>query len=108
MLNTGDSSTWINLGDGTFFIQSHFSNPNDGQYHMATELRQGIGVTFPSGPISGFILMEGFPTPVPIQKYWSEMATGSYPNSGYAIKLSGITSGGVDSGGGFGGGLQPL
>jgi hypothetical protein len=53
--------------------------------------------------------LEGIPTPVPTQKYWYEMANGTYPNSGYAIKLSGITSGGVgSSSGAFGGGIQPL
>jgi hypothetical protein len=75
-------------------------NSSDFTTSMVTELRQGEGVTYPSGLISGYYGNSNI--------HWDTLANGNNSHSGYAIKLSGVTSGGLGAGGAFGGGIQPL
>jgi hypothetical protein len=98
--NNGGTYKFITLGDGTYLIVNMVFNSSDYTTSMVTELRQGEGVTYPSGLISGYFGNSNI--------HWETLANGSNSHSGYAIKLSGITSGGLGAGGAFGGGIQPL
>jgi hypothetical protein len=94
------TSNYITLGDGTFFIQNMYLEDGVVTYWTVTELRQGVGVTYPSGIINSAGPYNG--------DNWDQYLGSGFAHSGYAIKLSGITSGGLGAGGAFGGGIQPL
>jgi hypothetical protein len=97
------------LGDGTFLVQNMAYSDigallagegslfgvygTDGPLFQLT-VRQGVGLTYPSGT---FIQDT-------TSRNWSTFNTVSYYHTGWAIKLNGVTSGGV----GGGGGLQPF
>ena len=98
------------LGDGTFLVQnmaysdigdflgggpgSYFGVANNDGALFQFTVKQGVGLTYPSGT---FIQDT-------TSRNWSTFNTVSYYHTGWAIKLNGVTSGGV----GGGGGLQPF
>jgi hypothetical protein len=98
----------VTLGDGTFlvynmayFTQSTYGIPDyyapttgDGGTLSEFSVKQGIGLTYPSG---GFVNAGG-------SKVWPSYLNANYLHAGWAMKLSGQTSGGV----GGGGAIQPL
>ena len=103
------------LGNGTFLVYNastefdFLTNINSyytttGSYSQLTVL-QGMGVTYPSGSFS----FTQYSTGATITQAWSTLllqgdSQAGYMHQGWAIKLSGVTSGGV----GGGGGLQPF
>jgi hypothetical protein len=114
--STGTTS-WITLGNGTFLCYNkaeidpfHIVN---GGYHLgpASQLTilQGVGVTWPSGTITNQTNTQGGAPGSNPENLWTSWMDGTYMvHSGWAIRLSGATSGGVGAGGGYGGGIQPL
>jgi hypothetical protein len=106
------SSSYITLGDGTFLVYNlvvDYFNSYGG--FSSTKLMQGVGVTFPSGDIPGWggTPSGNNPSGTFNSNLWAAWLDSNYYlfyHSGYAIKLSGVTSGGL-GGGAFGGGLQP-
>jgi hypothetical protein len=115
----GDNLTaGVCLGSGTFLVfnscfqdinhisgvlgvnSTYFSKVNGaGESPMEFGIRQGVGITYPSG---------SFTTNGQDTKNWSGASpnylTNVYYHEGWAIRLSGVTTGGVDGGGG----IQPL
>jgi hypothetical protein len=108
------------LGDGTFLVCNMVYSDiggffggsyvaygiaaGDGGPLFEYSIKQGVGLTYPSGTfLQGSTVKNWF-------DYVGSNATdGSgvlYYHTGWAVKLSGVTSGGVGSGGGFGGGVQ--
>jgi hypothetical protein len=100
------------LGDGTFLIQNMaysdigaFLGAGSGSYFGVDNgfgalfqftVKQGVGLTYPSGT---FIQDT-------TSRNWSTYNTSSYYHTGWAIKISGVTSGGASGLGGSGlGGL---
>ena len=113
------STSWLTLGDGTFLCFNRaeidpFLIANGGfSAGPATQMTilQGIGVTWPSGTITNHTNVQGGAPNGENQTLWINwMDGGNYIiHSGWAIKLSGITSGGVGGGGiGGDGGIQPF
>jgi hypothetical protein len=109
------SSTSVNttlprtLGDGTFLVMNQLLSQDDlvstgfvisqtPLYEM--NIRQGVGLTYPSGTVRHVDQ-----TGTVVNYNWSNYINQStaYLHQGWAIKLSGITSGGAAGGGG----LQP-
>jgi hypothetical protein len=95
----------VNLG-GT---RPNGEGGSDGGALYEYSIRQGVGVTYPSG---SFILQQRTSDQ---SVNWSSYIGAStldvnqnprYWHTGWAVKLSGVTSGGL-AGGGFGGGIQP-
>jgi hypothetical protein len=99
----GAGATFISLGDGTFII-SNFVYDSSGSTNpiSVTEIRAGVGVTYPSGRIPAFRYTSGPEIGQFIK--WSDYASGNHEHSGHAIRLSGITA---STGGNPGGGIQP-
>ena len=98
------------LGDGTFLVMNQLfeQDPNVSLGFALSQtplyemnVRQGVGFTYPSGTVS-----HSDPNGNVIIYNWSNYINKStkYLHQGWAIKLSGVTSGGV----GGGGGLQPF
>jgi hypothetical protein len=102
----------ITLGSGTFLVSNQVFE-QDGNVSMGQVLagagpyemsvRQGVGLTYPSGTIQTMDFIGTVTT-----RNWSSYINQSTPyfHQGWAIKLSGVTSGGVGPGGAFGGGIQ--
>jgi hypothetical protein len=117
----------VTLGDGTFLVcnQAYYDLDAGGNYGPGIiftinlsygaaaplyemSLRQGVGVTYPSGNFN--IIGQVGNTILNWTSFVGSNALDSgtlkYIHQGWAIKLSGVTSGGLGSGGGFGGGIQ--
>jgi hypothetical protein len=110
------------LGDGTFLVQnlahsdtgalfvgegSIFGlSSSDGALFQLT-VKQGVGVTYPSGTFmqEGAAGTKTWSNYIGIGATYAGTNSAKYYHTGWAIKLSGVTSGGV---GGMGGGLQPF
>lgn len=106
----GDNLTaGVCLGSGTFLVfnscfqdinylsgalgvnYTYFSKVNGaGESPMEFSIRQGVGITYPSG---------SFTTNGQNTVNWNDYLTQVYYHEGWAIKLSGATSGGVAGGG---------
>jgi hypothetical protein len=98
------------LGDGTFLVMNQLMEQDiNGYVVIATpslyemNIRQGVGFTYPSGSVN--ISQYNGTT---ITRKWSDYINQNtnYFHQGWAIKLSGVTSGGASGLGGSGlGGL---
>jgi hypothetical protein len=120
----------ITLGDGTFLVcnssyrdlYDSIAYPGAGESQIfgidyafgpgpmfEYSLRQGVGITYPSGTFT-ILAQNGTNVTLNWNNYVGSNALSGaqlkYVHQGWAMKLSGVTSGGL-GGGAFGGGLQP-
>jgi collagen type VII alpha len=118
------TTNWITLGDGTFLcynmamVEGFLTTVSGGDYGLGPvsqmTILQGLGVTWPSGQITNHTDTQGGAPNGASQKGWTCWMDGNASpplmrHYGWAIKLSGITSGGVGGGGiGGDGGIQPF
>jgi hypothetical protein len=97
--------TGITLGAGTFLVSNTASSDTGssiGRNVSETTIKQGTAVNFPNIVGGGTFMKDGS------EDSWGNYSGGDWYHNGWAIKLSGATSGGAGPGGGFGGGIQPI
>lgn len=102
------SSGGITLGSGTYLVQNmaFYILPGDEGVFKTDNapwemtIKQGVNIKYPN-PSESYSYNAGGNT-----QSWSQFTDSGHRHIGWAIKLSGVTSGGL-AGGGFAGGIQP-
>ena len=110
----GAATGYITLGDGTFMV-SNMAAVDDYASSgppciSSTTILQGVGLTYPSRTIPNIDTYNIIGTVSGGSKSdWSSYLTGNstWYHSGWVLKLSGITTGGVGTSGNYGNGIQP-
>ena len=110
----GAATGYITLGDGTFMV-SNMAAVDDYASSgppciSSTTILQGVGLTYPSRTIPNIDTYNISGTvPTGSKSDWSSYLTGNstWYHSGWVMKLSGITTGGVGTSGNYGNGIQP-
>jgi len=110
----GAATGYITLGDGTFMVSNMAAMDDYASSGppciSSTTIIQGVGLTYPSLTIPNIDTYNiGGTVPGGSASNWSSYLTGNstWYHSGWVLKLSGITSGGVGTSGNYGNGIQP-
>lgn len=111
----GSATGYITLGDGTFMVSNMAAMDDYASSGppciSSTTIIQGVGLTYPSLTIPNIDTYNISGTvPGGSTSDWSSYLTGNstWYHSGWVMKLSGITSGGVGTSGNYGNGIQPF